>query len=61
MEVAAESTLGSGDLATTFGRATWVAGPRGSDGPTIRRRFLMVWRRDEGRWRIARELLTDDV
>jgi ketosteroid isomerase-like protein len=58
MEITAESTLGAGDFAATLGRASWVSGPRGSDAPTQRRRFLMVWRRErDGRWRIARELL----
>ena len=62
MEIAADSTLGSGDFAATVGRATWVSGPKGSDATVQRRRFLMVWRRDpDGRWRIARELLNDDV
>jgi len=62
MEIVADSTLGAGDFAATLGRATWVSGPRGSDAPTLQRRFLMVWRRDDdGRWRIARELLNGDV
>ena len=62
MEITAESTLGDGHFATTYGRATWVSGPRGSDGAVIERRLLMVWRReDDGRWRIARELLNEDV
>jgi len=62
MEIAVDSTLGSGDFAGTLGCAQWVAGPRGSDAPRQRRRFLMVWRRElDGRWRIARELLNDDV
>jgi len=61
MLITAESTLGDGDLASTFGRATWVGGPKGSDAPLVRRRFLMVWRKDDGRWRIARELLNDDL
>lgn len=62
MEIAAESTLGTGDFAATLGRANWVNGPMGSDAPMQRRRFLMVWRREpDGRWRIARELLNDDV
>jgi hypothetical protein len=26
----------------------WVSGPSGSDAPRVRRRFLMVWRRDAG-------------
>ena len=62
MAIAAHSTLGTGDLAATFGSATWVSGPKGSDGPTVRRRFLMVWRRDlDGAWRIAREMLNEDL
>jgi ketosteroid isomerase-like protein len=62
MEIAAHSTVGTGDLAATFGSATWVSGPNGSDAPTVRRRFLMVWRRDlDGAWRIAREMLNEDL
>jgi ketosteroid isomerase-like protein len=62
MEITAESTLGSGDFASTLGRGSWVSGPEGSGAAHVRRRFLMVWRREpDGRWRIARELLNDDV
>jgi len=62
MEIAADSTLGAGDFAATLGRATWVTGPKDPDAPMQRRRFLMVWRREpDGRWRIARELLNEDV
>lgn len=62
MEIVADSTIGAGDFAATQGRGSWVNGPKGSDGPRVRRRFLMVWRRDaDGRWRIARELLNEDV
>jgi uncharacterized protein (TIGR02246 family) len=62
MEIVADSTLGAGEFAATQGRATWVSGPKGSDAPHVSRRFLMVWRRDaDERWRIARELLNEDV
>jgi ketosteroid isomerase-like protein len=62
MEIVADSTLGTGDFAATLGGATWVSGPNGSDAPTVRRRFLMVWRREpDGRWRIARESLNEEV
>ena len=62
MEIEVQSTLGAGDLAATCGRASWVSGPKGSDASTVRRRFLMVWRRDlDGAWRIAREMLNEDL
>ena len=62
MEIVADSTLGEGDFAATLGRATWASGPKGSHAPIVRRRFLMVWRREpDGRWRIAREMLNEDV
>jgi ketosteroid isomerase-like protein len=61
MAIVADSTIGAGDFAATTGLATWVSGPKDSGAPTIRRRFLMVWRRDDdGGWRIARELLNED-
>ena len=61
MQIDAESTLGADDFAASFGRATWVNGTRDSGGPTIRRRFLMAWRKEpDGRWRIAREMLNED-
>src|SRR3954447_7114529 len=60
LEIRADSTIGDGDFAATTGLATWVSGPRGSDAPTVRRRFLMVWRREaDGVWRLARELLNE--
>jgi uncharacterized protein (TIGR02246 family) len=62
LEIVADSSIGVGDFAATTGRATGVSGKRDSGAPTIRRRFLMVWRRDpDGRWRIARELLNEDL
>jgi ketosteroid isomerase-like protein len=62
MEIVADSTLGAGDYAATLGRASRVSRQRGTRAPSVRRRFLMVWRRDaDGRWRIARELLNEDV
>ena len=62
LEIVADSTIGAADFACTTGRATWVSGRKDSGAPTIRRRFLMVWRRDaDGRWRIARELLNEDL
>jgi ketosteroid isomerase-like protein len=61
-EIIAESTFGSGDFAATAGRASWAGGPSGSDAPRVRRRFLMVWWRDaHGVWRIAREMLNEDL
>jgi uncharacterized protein (TIGR02246 family) len=62
LQIVADSTIGTDDFAATFGRASWVSAPKGSDSPVQRRRLLMVWRKEpDGRWRIARELLTDDL
>jgi ketosteroid isomerase-like protein len=62
MELVVDSTVGTDDFAATLGRASWLSGPIGSDAPRVRRRFLMVWRREpDRRWRIARELLNEDV
>jgi len=62
MRIEAQSTFGAGDFAATYGRGIWLSGPKGSDAPTVRRRFLMVWRRDpDGAWRIAREMLNEDL
>jgi len=62
LEIVADSTIGAADFASTTGRATWVSGRKDSGAPRIRRLFLMVWRRDaDGRWRIARELLNEDL
>jgi ketosteroid isomerase-like protein len=61
MEIAPASTIGGGDFVATYGRASWLSGPDDSGAERTRRRFLMVWRREAGgRWRIAREVLTDD-
>jgi len=62
LQIIADSTIGTDDFAATSGRASWVSGPKGSDSPEQRRRLLMVWRKEpDGRWRIARELLTEDL
>jgi ketosteroid isomerase-like protein len=62
MEIVANSTIGAGDFAATLGHASWVSGAKGSDALLVRRRLLMVWRRDaDRRWRIARELLNEDL
>ena len=62
MQISVDSTIGGGDFAATSGRATWVNGTKDSDGAVVRRRLLMVWRKEpDGRWRIARELLNEDV
>ena len=57
VEIVAESIVGNDDYAAAFGRGSWV----GASGERVRRRLLMVWRRENGRWRLARELLTDDA
>ena len=57
VEIVADSIIGTDDLAVALGRGSW----NGRDGERVRRRFLMAWRREDGRWRLAREMLTDDA
>lgn len=60
VEIVADSIIGAGDLAAALGRGSWISTARGPDAPRVSVRFLMVWRREaDGRWRIARELLTE--
>jgi len=62
MQIVADSDHRGRRLAATLGRASWVSRPRNSGAPTRRRRFLMVWRKEpDWRWRIARELLNEDL
>jgi len=62
LEIVADSTIGAGNFAATTGRATWISGQGDSGAQIVRRRFLMVWRKDaDGQWRIARELLNEDI
>ena len=51
VEIVAESTLGAGDFAA-FSGARLAERPRRIGCSRVRRRFLMVWRREpDGRWR----------
>jgi uncharacterized protein (TIGR02246 family) len=60
--IVTQTTDGEGGMAAALGRASWVNGPRGSEGTTTSVRFLIVWRREpDGRWRITREMLNADV
>ena len=62
MEIVADSTLGTGDFAATLGGQPGSAGRRVRTAEWFADAFLMVWRREpDGRWRIARELLNEDV
>ena len=54
-------TDGSGTLAAVYGRGSWVNGAGTSTQSTTNVRLLIVWRKgDDGRWRIAQELLHPD-
>jgi ketosteroid isomerase-like protein len=51
-------TEGSGNIAYTYGEATWVNGRPPSTGTTTHVRLVIVWRKEEdGRWRVTQELL----
>jgi ketosteroid isomerase-like protein len=47
----------SGDMAFTRGRLSITLTPRGEGAPqTIERRYLEIWRKDAGRWRVIRTM-----
>jgi uncharacterized protein (TIGR02246 family) len=51
-------TDGFGKLAAVYGRGTWVNGAGSATATTTNVRLIIVWRKEEdGRWRIAQELL----
>lgn len=51
-------TEGSGRLAAVYGRGSWVSGAGTPAASTTKVRLIIVWRKgDDGRWRVAQELL----
>jgi ketosteroid isomerase-like protein len=51
-------TDGFGKLAAVYGRGTWVNGAGSATATMTNVRLIIVWRKEEdGRWRIAQELL----
>ena len=61
VSLSAVRTEGNENLAYTYGTANWVSGHRPATGTTTRVRFVIVWRREEdGRWRVAQEMLDAD-
>lgn len=55
-------TDGYGDLAVVYCTGTWVNGRPPDVGATSHVRGVLVWRRGEdGRWRIAREVLVPEA
>jgi ketosteroid isomerase-like protein len=51
-------TEASGSVAAVYGRGSWVAGAGSASPTTGNVRVIIVWRKeDDGRWRVAQELL----
>jgi uncharacterized protein (TIGR02246 family) len=51
-------TEGSGNIAYTYGKATWLNGRPPDTGTTTNLRFVIVWRKEtDGQWRVAQEML----
>ena len=51
-------TEGSGSLAAVYGQGSWVNGAGTATESTTKVRLIIVWRKgNDGRWRIAQELL----
>lgn len=61
VSLSAVRTEGNENLAYTYGTANWVSGRPPTTGATTHVRFVIVWRREEdGRWRVAQEMLDAD-
>ena len=55
-------TEGHGNIAYTYGAATWVNGRPPQAGSTSQVHLMIVWRREaDGQWRVAREVLVPDA
>ena len=51
-------TEGSGSVAAVYGQGSWVNGAGTATASTTKVRLIIVWRKgNDGRWRIAQELL----
>ncbi len=58
VSIVALRTEGSGNIAYTYGEATWVNGRPPSAGTTTHVRLVIVWRKEgDGIWRVTQELL----
>ena len=58
VSITALRTDGSGNLAYSFGEATWVNGRPPNAGGTTNVRLVIVWHKEAvGQWRVAVELL----
>ncbi len=58
VSIVAMRTEGSGNIAYTYGEATWVNGRPPSTGITTHVRLVIVWRKEvDGTWRVTQELL----
>jgi ketosteroid isomerase-like protein len=58
VSITALRTEGSGNIAYTYGEATWVNGRPPNEGATTNVRFVIIWRKEaDGQWRVALELL----
>jgi|MudIll2142460700_1097286.scaffolds.fasta_scaffold42112_2 ketosteroid isomerase-like protein len=60
--ILAERTVGDGDLAYTYGKASWVNGRPPNAGATTNVRVVMIWRKEaDGVSRVAQEVFVPDT
>ncbi len=58
VSITALRTEGDGNMAYTYGAATWVNGRPPNAGATTHVRMVIVWRKEaDGEWRVTQELL----
>lgn len=61
VRISAIRTEGHGNIAYTYGTASWVNGRPPNAGPTSNVHLVIVWRKEaDGQWRVAQEALVPD-
>jgi ketosteroid isomerase-like protein len=48
----------SGDIATDVGHASMIMKPAGAPATTVEVKFMAIWKKTRGQWRIYRAMLS---
>jgi ketosteroid isomerase-like protein len=61
MELRGEETVGAGDLAYVRGRYTMTMAPPGGPVMADSGKYLEIWRKQGGSWKVTRDMFNSDV